>query len=113
MKSFSRMVPEIPIARPEPVPEDDTVNKRDGSLPSQSLESREEDGQSIRSLNVECQSSELDKDNQPVRKRGRVWSGLAEEVMSKCLCPKCCTSPEKQSRRWILSEERYWEMVCN
>lgn len=52
MKSFSRMVPEIPIARPEPVPEDDTVNKRDGSLPSQSLESREE-GQSISPLTSE------------------------------------------------------------
>ena len=74
MKSFSKIVPEIPIARPEQVPEDDTVNKKDGSLPSQSLESRE-DGQSIRSLNVECQSSEFDKDNQSVRKRGRAWNG--------------------------------------
>lgn len=45
------MVPEIPIARPEPVPEDDTVNKEMGPCPlPQSLESREEDGQSIRSL---------------------------------------------------------------
>lgn len=75
MKSFNKMVPEIPIACPEQVPEDDTVNKKDGSLPLQSLESRGEDSQSIRSLNVECQSSEFDKDNQSVRKRGRAWNG--------------------------------------
>ena len=36
MKPFSKMVPEaeIPIACPEPIPEDDTVSKKDGSLPS-------------------------------------------------------------------------------
>ena len=36
MKPFSKMVPEaeIPIACHEPIPEDDTVSKKDGSLPS-------------------------------------------------------------------------------
>ena len=42
-----------------------------------------------------------------------VRSGLAEEVMFNWLYSKCCTSPEKQSRRWILSQEIYWEMVWN
>lgn len=76
MKYFSKMVPEaeIPIACPEPTPEDDTVSKKDGSLPSQSLESRE-DGQSIRSLNVKCQSGEFNTDSQSIRKRGMVWNG--------------------------------------
>lgn len=42
-------------------------------------------------------SSELDKDNQLVRKRGGYVSGLDwVRVMFKCSCPKCCTSPEKE-----------------